>query len=173
MSILKKLGKGLKKIGKGAVKVGRAYQAVSNPTAYAMQLSYTGASSRSMSAAPPSYSNYGDPGMSMMRTGGRAPARLGGGSMAGQVGRQIGQKVPGIAGKVAGGLLIIGGYLYDAMGNRVGRAPGARKRSKGITANELKGFTRVTHILDKYCKIKPPGGARRTTHRTSRAKTCR
>lgn len=163
MSLFKKIKKGLKKVGKGAGKVANISQAISNPAAYAMQMSYTGASSRQMFAAPPQYSDYGDPGMSMIRTGGRAPARLGGGAA-------LASRLPGPAGKVAGGLILIGGWLYDQFGNRVRRAPSARGRSKGITATQLKAFTRVTHILDKYCKVKPPGGARRTTKRTTKCR---
>jgi hypothetical protein len=50
---------------------------------------------------------------------------------------------------------------------KTGRVIG-RRRSKGITGNELKSFTRVTHILNKYCKVAPP--RRRAS---TRGKACR
>ena len=56
--------------------------------------------------------------------------------------------------------------LYDAAGNPVRRA---RRRSKGITATQLKAFTRVTAILNKYCKTPPPAKRRGAT----RSKSCR
>lgn len=164
MSLFKKIKKGLMKVGRGAVKVGQISQAISNPAAYAMQMSYSGASARQQIAAPPRYSDYGVPGMSMMRTGMRPP-RLGSATTrGGLVG--LAKRMPGKIGLAA----TAGALLYDSFGNVVGRAP-RRARAKGITARELKSFTRVTHILDKYCKIKPPGGARRTTK--ARSKSCR
>jgi hypothetical protein len=175
MSLFKKLKKGIKKVAKGGFKVatkvasiGQAVQAIQNPAAYAMQMSYSGASARQQFAAPPQYSDYGVPGMSMMRTGGR-PARLGSGNAL----ARGASRLPGPAGKVVGGLVLIGGYLYDQYGNVVRKAPSARGRSKGITARELKGFKRVNNLLDQYCKMKPPGGGRRTTKSTSRSKSCR
>jgi hypothetical protein len=172
MSLFRKIKKGLKKVVKGSKKIADVAARVSDPAAYAMQMSYSGASARQQFAAPPQYSDYGSgmggQGMSMIRTGG-LPARLG---QMSRLGGRIGTRLPGPVGKTIGGLVVIGGWLYDQMGNRVGKAP-TRHRAKGITARELKGFTRVTHILDKYCKMKPPGGARRTTHRATRSKTCR
>lgn len=162
MSILKKLGKGLKKVGKVAGKVSMASQAIANPAAYAMQVSMSGAGVRQQ------LGRYGDQGMTMSMMN---PPRLGMGSA--RTLSKVGTRLPGPVGKTIGGLVVIGGWLYDQLGNRVGKAPGHRTRAKGITATQLKAFTRVTHILDKYCKVKPPGGARRTTHRASRSKTCR
>jgi len=163
MSLFKKIKKGLKKVGKGALKVGQISQAISNPAAYAMQMSYSGASARQQFAAPPGYSDYGVPGMSMMKTGGR-PAQLG--RAAARGGLALARKIPGPVGMA----VTAGAILYDSFGNPVSRMP-RRARAKGITARELKSFTRVTHILDKFCKIKPPGGARRTTK--ARSKSCR
>ena len=47
--------------------------------------------------------------------------------------------------------------------------PVRRTRSKGITGRELKSFTRVTHILNKYCKAAPP----RRRAAPSKGKACR
>lgn len=169
MSLFKKLKKGLKKIVKGSVKVADIAARVSNPAAYAMQMSYTGYGARQQFAAPPQYSDYGGgyggQSMSMVRTS-MNPPRLGQTLRRGAV--AIGRKIPGGIGTA----ITAGAILYDSFGNPVARAP-KRHRAKGITARELKSFTRVTHILDRYCKIKPPGGARRTTHRTTRSKSCR
>jgi hypothetical protein len=169
MSLLKKIGKGLKKVVKVAGKVSAAGQAIANPAAYAMQIAYSGANARQQFSAPPRYSDYGGPqgyggqSMSMIRTGGQ-PARLGqtrrgGGAIA------LAKKIPGPVGLAA----TAGMMLYDSFGNPIGRAP-RRARAKGITATQLKAFTRVTHILDKYCKVKPPGGARRTTKRATKCR---
>lgn len=70
----------------------------------------------------------------------------------------------GSAGGVAAGAA--GAMLYDALGNPVKRA--VRRRSKGITARELKSFTRVTGILNKYCKTPAP-----MRRRNTRSKSCR
>lgn len=67
------------------------------------------------------------------------------GTVAGRVTRRYG----GAIGAAAG----VGGLLYDAAGNPVRQR---RRRSKGITARELKAFTRVTGIMNKYCKVGPP-----------------
>lgn len=169
MSLFKKLKKGLKKLGKGAGKVAQVSQAFTNPAAYAMQMSYSGAGARQQFAAPPRYSDYGSgyggQNMSMVRMS-MNPPRLGQTLRRG--GLSLAKKIPGGIGTA----ITAGAILYDSFGNPVARAP-KRNRAKGITARELKSFTRVTHILDKFCKIKPPGGARRTTHRASRSKTCR
>ena len=172
MSLFKKLKKGIKKVAKGGFKVatkvasiGQAVQAIQNPAAYAMQMSYSGARARQQFAAPPQYSDYGVPGMSMMRMGGR-PAQLG--RAAARGGLALARKIPGPVGIAA----TAGAILYDSFGNPVSRMP-RRARSKGITARELKGFKRVSNILDQYCKMKPPGGGRRTTKSTSRSKSCR
>jgi hypothetical protein len=167
MSLFKKLKKGLKKVGKIGMKAADIGAAISNPAAYAMQVAYTGASARQQFAAPPRYSDYGGgyggQGMSLMRTGGQ-PARLGQTMRKG--GLALARKIPGPVGMA----VTAGAILYDSFGNPVSRMP-RRARAKGITARELKSFTRVTHILDKFCKIKPPGGARRTTK--ARSKSCR
>lgn len=52
-------------------------------------------------------------------------------------------------GKIAGGA-IAAKYAYDAFGNLV---PAKRRRRKGITASELKGFKRVACILRDYQKV--------------------
>jgi hypothetical protein len=168
MSLFKKIGKALKKVGKVGMKAAQVSQAITNPAAYAMQMSYTGAGSRMGFAAPPQYSDYGSYGgqnMSLIRTS-MNPPRLGQTLRRG--GLSLAKKIPGGIGTA----ITAGAILYDSFGNPVARAP-KRHRAKGITASQLKAFTRVTHILDKYCKVKPPGGARRTTHRASRSKTCR
>jgi hypothetical protein len=56
--------------------------------------------------------------------------------------------------------------LYDAMGNQVTTR---RRRRKGISASELKAFTRVTQVLAKYCKTPPPTKRRGAP----RGKSCR
>lgn len=43
-----------------------------------------------------------------------------------------------------------------------------RRRRKGISGSELKAFTRVTAVLNKYCKTPPP-----MRRRTSRSSKCR
>lgn len=169
MSLLKKIGKGLKKLGKVGMKAANISSAISNPAAYAMQMSYTGANARQNFARPPIYGNYGamtserNPEMSMMRTALRPP-RLGSSPMRGGA-LALAKRVPGPVGLAA----TAGALLYDSFGNVVGRVP-RRARAKGITATQLKAFTRVTHILDKYCKVKPPGGARRTTKRATKCR---
>ena len=80
------------------------------------------------------------PGIGAIGTAGRAV----GGAVA-----RAGRRYGGLVGAAAG----VGSVLYDAMGNPV-RAK--RRRSKGITARELKAFTRVTGIMNKYCKVGPP-----------------
>lgn len=166
MSLFKKVFKKVGKIGRKAANIGMA---VSNPAAYAMQMSYSGAGARQQFAAPPKYSDYGGgyggQSMSLVRTS-MNPPRLGQTLRRG--GLSLAKKIPGGIGTA----ITAGAILYDSFGNPVARTP-KRHRAKGITARELKSFTRVTHILDKFCKIKPPGGARRTTHRASRSKTCR
>ncbi len=81
------------------------------------------------------------------------------------VGRTVGTAVRRYGGTVAtvGGA---GAILYDAAGNPVQRR---RPKSKGITARELKSFTRVTGILNKYCKTPPPMKRRAA----GRSKSCR
>lgn len=69
---------------------------------------------------------------------------------------------PGVQGAAGA---VVGGMLYDQFGNPVRRA---KRRAKGITARELKSFTRVTSILNKYCKTPPP-----MKRRTARSKSCR
>lgn len=166
MSLFKKLKKGLKKVGKVGMKAANIGAAISNPADYAMQMSYTGAGARQQFAAPPQYSDYGGgyggQGMSLLRTGGQ-PARLGQTLRRG--GLALAKKAPGAIGMA----VTAGALLYDSFGNPVARAP-KRHRAKGITATQLKAFTRVTHILDKYCKVKPPGGARRTTKRPTKCR---
>jgi hypothetical protein len=50
-----------------------------------------------------------------------------------------------------------------------GQATGQRRRrKKGISATELKAFTRVTGVLNKYCKTPPP-----MKRRTSGGRKCR
>lgn len=61
---------------------------------------------------------------------------------------QITKALPAI-GRVAAGAATAK-YVYDAFGNLV---PHRRRRSKGITASELKGFKRVARILHDYQKI--------------------
>ncbi len=68
--------------------------------------------------------------------------------------------VQGAAGAAAGAAMV------DQFGRRVATR---RRRSKGITARELKSFTRVTGILNKYCKTAPP----RRRAAPARGKACR
>lgn len=90
------------------------------------------------------------------------------GQMVGRRGRQIATYARGNAGKLAGGALTAGALLYDVNGKAVSQHR-RRPRSKGITARELKSFTRVTALLNKFCKTPPP-----TKRRTaSKGKSCR
>jgi hypothetical protein len=81
------------------------------------------------------------------------------------LGRQAGQVVRRYGGTAAT-VATAGAVLYDAAGNPVKRR---KPKSKGITARELKSFTRVTSILNKYCKTPPPMKRRGAT----RSKSCR
>lgn len=56
------------------------------------------------------------------------------------------------AGKlVAGGAAVAAGeYLYDKMGNVVGKKH--RRRRKGITPKDLSSFKRVARLIDKFSK---------------------
>lgn len=84
---------------------------------------------------------------------------------AGQLVRRAGGVLARKAGTI-GTVATVGAILYDANGNPVRRK---RPRGKGITARELKSFTRVTHLLNKYCKTPPP-----TKRRTaSKGRSCR
>lgn len=82
-----------------------------------------------------------------------------GARMIGRGARRYGPAAVGAAGTAA--------VLYDAAGRPV-QAVRRKTRSRGITARELKSFTRVTSILNKYCKTPPP-----MKRRTSRSKGCR
>ena len=81
--------------------------------------------------------------------------------------RGAGQIIRRNAGTIIGTGATVGAILYDANGNPVRRK---RPRSKGITARELKSFTRVTGLLNKYCKTPPPTKRRGAP---SRGKSCR
>ena len=88
---------------------------------------------------------------------------------------RLGQAM-GRAGRVAtspGGQIAIGVGTAVAAG-RIARGGGGgapvRRRAKGITGRELKAFTRVNGILDKFCKIKPPT---RRAGSPRRGKACR
>jgi hypothetical protein len=76
-------------------------------------------------------------------------------------GATVARNLPSILGGAAAATV-----LYDAAGNPVARR---KRRSKGITATQLKAFTRVTAILNKYCKTPPPAKRRGA----SRSKSCR
>jgi len=68
----------------------------------------------------------------------------------------VGKRVlPGVAGAAATQAVL---ERVTVTGRRAGAAP--RRRARGITAAELKGFKRVNGILDKYAKIKPPTRSR-------------
>lgn len=91
----------------------------------------------------------------IMRTG--AAVIPGAGAVGGSITRAVAGSVARRVGRYAGGAATavgVGAILYDAAGNPVGQR--RRRRSKGITANQLKAFTRVTAILNKYCKTPPP-----------------
>lgn len=109
---------------------------------------------------------YGSQPMSLLPAlaGAGSAILRGGGAVAGRVKR--GTVIPGMGtvGTVVTGATV-GGMVYDAMGNPVRR----RRRSKGITASQLKAFTRVTSILNKYCKTPAPMKRRAA----SRSKSCR
>lgn len=107
---------------------------------------------------------YGAP-MSMMNRMSSLPAIVrtgaavlpGAGAVGNVITGRVAQSVARRVGRYAGGAVTAAGagaLLYDAAGNVVGQR--RRRRSKGITATQLKAFTRVTAILNKYCKTPPP-----------------
>lgn len=169
MSLFRKVLKGVKKVAK----VGVRTLAATNPYA-AAATSLIG--TRSPSARMTMANSLG--GVSSMSAfpmlAGGTLARVGGtlattaGRLAGAA-KRISRKHPAWVQNVliAGGT-IIAGMVYDKAGQAIGPVP-KRPRSKGITARELKSFTRVTGILNKYCKTPPPTKRRSA----SRSRSCR
>jgi hypothetical protein len=158
MSLLKKIFKGVKKVAKVGV---RGLAAAGNP--YAMAATSFSAPARqtmaqSMGFLPP-LATLG---------GGLATA----GRVAGQVATRIarGRYPAWVTNILIAGGTIVGGMLYDKSGQAIGPVP-KRPRSKGITGRELKSFTRVTGILNKYCKTPPPVSRRGRGY--SKGKSCR
>jgi hypothetical protein len=134
---------------------------------------------RQPSALQLNTSGYGDHNVSLinnmaslpaiMRTGAAVLPGVGASTVGGGVVRGVAGSVARRIGRYAGGAVTaasVGAMIYDAAGNPIGRR--ARRRGKGITASQLKAFTRVTHILNKYCKT--PAPARR---RSTGARKCR
>ena len=76
-------------------------------------------------------------------------------------GRVVRPRIPGssssggILGDIIGGGIggVIGGMGSDSV-TVTGRR--YRRRAKGITGAELKAFSRVTRIIDKYAHTRPP-----------------
>lgn len=132
--------------GRGAVgmaaQLGANSSALSSPFAR-QTMALTGAS-----RSPVQLATRGVPQMSLL------PAIVRGGAT-------VARNLPSILGGAAAATV-----LYDAAGNPVMRK---RRRSKGITASQLKAFTRVTAILNKYCKTPPPVKRRGAP----RGKSCR
>lgn len=81
----------------------------------------------------------------------------------GTVSRIPGSVRSGVGGAVGGA--VVGGAIDALTGRPVASR---RRRSKGITGRELKAFTRVTGILNKYCKTPAP-----MKRRTTRSRSCR
>lgn len=111
----------------------------------AMQQATQGVQSMSLLPALPSLAPVVATGARVARTVGPALRRYGG---------------------TAAAVATAGAVLYDAAGNPVRTM--RKRRAKGITARELKSFTRVTGILNKYCKTPPP-----MKRRTSKGRACR
>jgi hypothetical protein len=110
-------------------------------------------------AAQPLYMSQPDlmaAGFTGDRTMSLLPSIFGG---AGRAAGAIGRSRPGVGTGMA-----IGAAAERAMA----RGGGGRRRMKGITGAQLKAFTRVTAILNKYCKTPPP--RRRAS---TRGKSCR
>lgn len=165
MSIFRKVFKGVKKVVRGVAKVG---QFVPGPIGLASNAFNTiDAVTRRHRTA-----------MGMPNVGPTQPYNLAANSLmslqslprlargAGQIVRRTGGAIARNSGTI-GAVATAGAILYDANGNQVRRK---RPRSKGITARELKSFTRVTGLLNKYCKTPPPTKRRGAP---SRGKSCR
>lgn len=150
MSLFKKIFKGVKKVAK----VGIRTIAGSNPYAAAA----TGLIGSSSGSARMTMAQS----MGGIQSFASLPTLARG---AGTLARRAGGAIRRNAGTVAtvGGTAAI---LYDQFGNPVRRK---RRRGKGITARELKSFTRVTGLLNKYCKTPPPTKRRSA----SRSSSCR
>lgn len=169
MSLFKKIGNILGKVARVAlpfVPGGAAVLAAGESVRSAV---------RGVSAAAPALSDpyggdarfYRQPAVSTLTRGIGQPMSLLpsiAGALPG-VGRAVGTVARRYGGAI-GGLATAGAILYDAAGNPVRPR---RRRSKGITARELKAFTRVTGIMNKYCKTPAP-----TRRRSApRGKSCR
>lgn len=161
MSLFKKIGKGIKKVAK----VGVRALAATNPYAAAAS-SLMGPSGASRQVMAQSMSGFLPPLATL--GGGLATA----GRVAGQVATRIarGRYPAWVTNILIAGGTIVGGMLYDKSGQAIGPVP-KRPRSKGITGRELKSFTRVTGILNKYCKTPPPVSRRGRGY--SKGKSCR
>lgn len=159
MSLFKKIFKGVKKVAK----VGLRAVAATNPyAAAATTLLSTASSARQMAAAPRSMAmNQSLGGVNSMSLLSLPSLARGAGTLTRSAGNVI-RRNAGTIGTVA----TAGAILYDAAGNPVRRK---RPRSKGITARELKSFTRVTGLLNKYCKTPPPTKRRSA----SKGRSCR
>jgi hypothetical protein len=193
MSFFSKVFKGIKKVGKAVVKgvrtvanvpgvqlipgVGQIATAVkavdtfnsavirpaTSPTLRAIKQVSSSVSQSRMAVSQPRLAETnlifgGKPQMSLLT---RLPT-LG---QATSIAKQVGRATVRNAGTI-GTVATAGAILYDQFGNPVRTK--RRARSKGITARELKSFTRVTGILNKYCKTPPP-----MKRRTARSKSCR
>lgn len=168
MSLFGKIFKGIKKVARGVASVGqfvpgpvgvisRGFNAVDAVTRGSSGIQSSRITSR-LSAAQPQFT-----GNSLMSLQGLPSLARGAGALVRRGGGVL-RRNAGTIGTVA----TAGAILYDAAGNPVGRRK--RPRSKGITARELKSFTRVTGLLNKYCKTPPPTKRRGAP---SRGKSCR
>lgn len=169
MSLFGKIFKGIKKVARGVASVGqfvpgpvgaisRGFNAIDAVTRGTSGIRSNRLSSR-LSAANPTQLGAN----SLMSL--QSLPRLG--RAAGQIVRRTGGAIARNSGTI-GAVATAGAILYDAAGNPVMRRK--RPRSKGITARELKSFTRVTGLLNKYCKTPPPTKRRNAP---SRGKSCR
>lgn len=160
MSFFKKAFKGIKKIGKSALKVAAGSTPIGRAVMAATSVAGSVGGSRrtrlQVGSSAIQQNMMGVQSMSLLPTLAR-----GAGTLARRAGGAVGRNAGTIA--TVGG---VGAVVYDQFGNPIRRK---RPRGKGITARELKSFTRVTGLLNKYCKTPPP--TKRQS--ASRSKSCR
>lgn len=109
---------------------------------------------------PPTYRTAAS-GFPMPRGGGFPPLRTLPGAGALKIPPiQISKALPAV-GRIAAGAATAK-YVYDAFGNMV---PARRRRAKGITASELRGFKRVARILHDYQKVATKKAVKAPTRR--------
>lgn len=138
MSLFKRIFRGFKRVARAGI---RAVASTNPYVAAASTILSSGNTARQIAASPSAYTmrqTLGNSNMSLLSLPTLA--------------RGAGQLLRRNAGTI-GTVATAGAILYDQAGNPVRRK---RPRSKGISARELKSFTRVTSVLNKYCKTPPP-----------------